>query len=441
MVACRSLHSESNTNIRRATRKGAAHLTNTENPSAANSSRMPQREKSTMIHSFFKSLAVVAVLAAMCATPADAKDHFTLNVPLRSRVSPVQRLNREGVEAVKKNQYEKAEGLFYKAYLYDPADPFTLNNLGYVAELQGQLDRAHQYYQLATEQGCDAPINLSSMNSLKGKPMSAAYEVLQDLPMRINRMNVEAMRLVAEGRNFEAISLLQDALSLDPRNPFTMNNLAVADEGLGDFDNALKYYSDVADLHSSEQVAVTEDRGWRGKSISDMAEASAKRLKNRMETMPPAELEATKYNVRGVYEENANQWAAAKRDFLRAYSLDPNGAFSLNNRGYVEEIDGDLESAQFFYEKAWKADGAQAQVGMATNRFAAGQRLITVATDSDGKVDQALSVYHEQRREENGPVELTPRGGAQLSPAPVKPEQQNTPNEPTLTPRQPQSPQ
>ena len=82
---------------------------------------------------------------------------------------------------MKKNQYEKAEGLFYKAYLYDPADPFTLNNLGYVAELQGQLDRAHQYYQLATEQGCDAPISLSSMNDLKGKPMSAAYDALQDV--------------------------------------------------------------------------------------------------------------------------------------------------------------------------------------------------------------------------------------------------------------------
>ena len=433
MVACRSLHAESNTRESRASKQH-------ENPSDANSSRMLQREKSSMIHSFLKSLAVVAAVVGLSATQATAKDHVILNIPLRSRMSPVQRLNREGVEAVKKNQYEKAEGLFYKAYLYDPADPFTLNNLGYVAELQGQLDRAHQYYQLATEQGCDAPISLSSMNSLKGKPMSAAYEVLQDLPMRINRMNVEAMQLVAEDRDFEAISLLQDALSLDPRNPFTMNNLAVAEEGLGEFDNALKYYSDVADLHSSEQVAVTADRGWRGKSISAMAEASAKRLKNRMESMSPAELEATKYNVLGVYEENANQWAAARRDFLRAYSLDPNSAFSLNNRGYVAEIDGDLESAQFFYEKAWKADGAQARVGMATNRFAGGQRLIAVATDSDSKVDQALDVYHQQRREENGPVELTPRGGAQLSPAPVKP-QQNSPNQPTLTPRQPESPQ
>lgn len=383
----------------------------------------------------------MVLAAGFFPQPCAAKDHWTLNIPLRSRSSPVQRLNRAGVEAVKKNNYEKAEALFYKAYLYDPSDPFTLNNLGYVAELQGQIERAHQYYQMATEQGCDAPISMSSMASLKGKPMDAAYASLQNLPMRVNRINIDAMRLVAEDRDFEAVGLLQEALRLDPRNPFTMNNLAVADEGLGDFDSALKYYDEVADLHSSERVTVTQDRDWRGKSVSKMAEASAKRLRKRMELMAPDELAAAKYNVRGVYEENANQWEAARRDFLRAYSLDPNSAFSLNNRGYVAEMDGDLETAQFFYEKAWKADDAQARVGLATNRFADGQRLINVATDSDSKVDQALDVYHQERREQPGPVELTPRNGAQTAPTPNAGSQQNQPDEPTLTPRQPENPQ
>ena len=68
----------------------------------------------------------------------------------------MQRLNREGVDAIRKHQYEKAEAIFYKAYLYDPADPFTLNNLGYISELQGQLDRAHKFYTLASEQGSAA---------------------------------------------------------------------------------------------------------------------------------------------------------------------------------------------------------------------------------------------------------------------------------------------
>lgn len=382
------------------------------------------------------TLACIGLFAG--ALPVSAKDHFTLNIPLRSKMSPVQKLNREGVEAVRKNNYEKAEQLFYKAYLYDPADPFTLNNLGYVAELQGQLDRAHMYYQLATEQGCDAPIDLSSMDSLKGKPMRAAYDVLQDLPMRVNRMNLDAMRLVEQNHPFEAVALLNDALKLDPYNPFTMNNLAVADEGLGDFEGALKYYNQVADLHSSERVTVTEDKNWRGKPISEMAAASAKRLKNHLETMPPAELEAARYSVRGVYEANENQWEAARQDFLRAYEADPNSAFSLNNRGYVAEQDGDLETAQFFYEKAWRAADADARVGLATNGYAKGQRVIDVATDSDGKVDEALDVYHRERRRENGPVELTPRNGAQVTP---NSQPQSSQQEPSLTPRQPQDQQ
>src|SRR5579862_8748033 len=70
-------------------------------------------------------------------------------IPRRSKLTPVQRLNREGVEAVRKHKYAKAEQLFYKAYLYDPGDAFTLNNLGYISEMKGDLDRAERFYALA----------------------------------------------------------------------------------------------------------------------------------------------------------------------------------------------------------------------------------------------------------------------------------------------------
>ena len=75
-----------------------------------------------------------------------------ITIPKRSTLTPVQRLNREGVEALRKHNYAKAEQLFYKAYLFDPDDAFTLNNLGYISELQGQIDRAQNFYSLAAEQ-------------------------------------------------------------------------------------------------------------------------------------------------------------------------------------------------------------------------------------------------------------------------------------------------
>ena len=72
-----------------------------------------------------------------------------ITIPKRSEATPVQKLNREGVKEIQNHRLARAERLFYRAYLIDPDDPFTLNNLGYISELQGKIDRAQRYYQLA----------------------------------------------------------------------------------------------------------------------------------------------------------------------------------------------------------------------------------------------------------------------------------------------------
>jgi Flp pilus assembly protein TadD len=321
----------------------------------------------------------------------------------------VQRINREGAEAVKRHRYEKAEALFYKAYLYDPGDPFTLNNLGYISELQGQLDRAHKFYTLASEQGSNATIDKTNAKRLEGRPMRYAFEDLQDLPMRMNRMNVAAMQLLSEDRGFEAAALLEDALTDDPENPFTLNNLGVAEESIGDFDRALKHYVAVADSHSTEPVVIALNQSWRGKPISEMAAESARRLKERLQEMDPAKVNAILFTVRGVSASNENNWTAARQDFLQAYSIDPKSGFSLNNRGYVAERDGDLETAHFFYDKARKASDAKARVGLATERSAEGKNLFAVAKVSNQKVDTELDKYGQERRRQTGPIELIPR--------------------------------
>ncbi|HEX5430595.1 MAG TPA: tetratricopeptide repeat protein, partial [Bryobacteraceae bacterium] len=333
-------------------------------------------------------------------------------IPTRSRTTPVQKLNRRGVEAVRKNDYGKAERLFYKAYLYDPSDPFTLNNLGYVSELQGQLDRANRFYKMASEQGSSANIAMTNVESLKGKPMTFAFEDLQQTPMQVNRMNVDAMRLLSQGRAFEASDLLRHALELEPGNAFTMNNLGAADEIIGDYKDALNYYQQAANANSSDKVVVTENKDWSGKSVTRMAEANADRLQKWMKNIEPSIAEAALYNRRGVFAANENNWTAARQDFLRAYSLDPSDAYSLNNRGYVAEMDGDLESAQYFYQKAQQASGGDMRVGTATSVVGKGERLSRLAADSVDNVNDALAVYSRRRRVQTGPVELTPRNGA-----------------------------
>lgn len=341
-----------------------------------------------------------------------ARDKIRITLPRRSHLTPVQRLNRDGVEAIEKHDYERAGVLFYKAYLYDPTDPFTLNNLGYVAELQGQLDRARKFYDLASKQSSSANIDRSNAKNLEGKPMKAALDGLEDASMRVNRMNMEAMQLMRDNRGFEATGVLKAALAIDPKNPFTLNNLGVAHESIGDFETALKFYEQAAGTGSSEPVVVTMQEHWRGRPVNKMAEESAQRLQKRMGDMSPAEVQAAMFTMRGVAAANANDWAAARQNFLKAYTLNPRSAFSLNNEGYVAERDGDLETAQFFYERARKADDSGVRVGLATQQFAEGKDLLTVASDSTEKVDYSIERYSQQRRRETGPIELTPRGAA-----------------------------
>jgi tetratricopeptide (TPR) repeat protein len=380
-----------------------------------------------------KTALTIAALLGLGAHVARAGDRITITLPRHSNLTFVQRLNREGVLAVQKHDYARAANLFYKAYLFDPSDPFTLNNLGYISELEGQLDRANKFYKLAAEQGSNANIDVSSVKELKGQPMQAAFTGLQDGLMRVNRLNLEAVNLLSEGRNSEATGLLQQALSLDPQDPFTLNNLGAADEAIGDLGGAMKYYTAAVGARSSDVVAVTQNRSWQGKSVSQMAAANAMRLEGQSQENGSSEMQVFLLSQQGVFAANENDWPTAKRDFMQAYALDPTGAFSLNNRGYVAERDGDLESAQFFYQKAGQAYGAGLPVGLATSPSVKGQTLSRVATESREQVDGALEVYSRERRGQPGSIELTPRGAGATGDSTASPQQPSEPEAPLPT--------
>jgi len=372
-----------------------------------------------MLPSRFKLMIALALLAAFVAGEAAWAGDLHITIPRRSELTPVQKLNREGVEAVQKHDYEKAEAIFYKAYLYDPSDPFTLNNLGYVSEMRGNLDEAQKFYAMAAKQGCTAVVDMSSAKKLEGKPMLDALNNVNDKLMQGNLMNVEAVELLSQNRNFEAQRLLTKALALNPQDPFTLNNLAVAEEATGDLQDALKYYEQASATGSNERIVVTQRRAWRGKPVSEIAADSAQRLREKMQGMSPSQTQAMMLTYRGVVAANRNDWETAKKDFLEAYKLDPNDAFTLNNAGYVSERNGDVETAQFFYTKARQAGSASTPVGLATRSLAEGQPLFTVAADSDHAIDRELARYHQERRQETGPIELIPRGpGTANQPAP-----------------------
>jgi len=354
---------------------------------------------------FFNCLVAVATMCAFqCAQAGDLK----ISIPRRSKPTPVQKLNREGVEALRKHNYGKAEELFYKAYLFDPDDAFTLNNLGYISELQGQVDRAQKFYSLAAEQSSEAVVDLASSERVKGQPMKDVLAVTNE-PLQINHANVEAVRLLSQGRAPEADLVLQEAIKSDPRNIFTLNNLGVAKEMEGEEQEALKYYDEASAGGTGQTAVVTTSKSWRGRPVSDMARENAKDLREHLAHRRELSEQIAELNLRGVSAINRNDLRTANQDFRQAYALDPNNAFTLNNIGYVAELEGDRETAEFFYQHARQSAGASAVIGVATSRTAEGRKLFSVADDNNVKVAGKVTEDRNALRQQNEPVVLRRR--------------------------------
>lgn len=355
---------------------------------------------------------IILVLAAgwiVFSGPAAQAGDLRITIPKRSQSTPVQQLNRKGVDAVRRHAYDKARTLFYQAYLLDPDDPFTLNNLGFIAEVDGEVERAHRLYALASAQVTDAAVDHASSPEVEGETFRNAISGRQNLVIEINRANFDAIQLLSLQRALEAEDLLQRTLKLDPKNPFTLNNLGVAREAEGDFDGAQQYYLSAASLQSEEPVIVTLNGASRGKPVSQVAAENVKKLRERILTENSVETKVGRLNLQGVVAINRNDRKEAAEDFSKAYQIDPSNAFALNNFGYLSEMYGDLETAQIFYDRARSGDRSNARVGLATRSSAEGMKLADVAQESGQDTETRIQELQEVRRRQKAPILLRHR--------------------------------
>jgi len=362
---------------------------------------------------------------------------FRISIPKHTKPTPVQALNRDGVKAVQKRDYASAKKLFYKAYLLDPNDPFTLNNLGYMSELDGDVERAQRFYQLSQEENSQATVDRSSNEDLKGKTVAAVAGHAQSGDVQINVLNVEAITLLNKDRVAEADAVLQKALRIEPRNPFTLNNMGYAKEKEGELEAAINYYRTAADANSNEPVIVTANKSWRGHPISKVAAANAKKVQSALKKEDSVQARVARLNQRGVSALNANNRAEARKYFEEAYKLAPEDAFTLNNMGYVAELNGDRESADFYYSKATAADNHERHVTLASRPEDEGKKLTEVATKNDSKAEASIQAEQEMnRRSGKAPVLLERQG---RRPVVVTPDKANSPDQ-TNNNDQPQQP-
>ena len=357
---------------------------------------------------------------AALAAPAAAGD-LRITLPKRTKPTPVQNLNREGVKAVEKHDYEKAKRLFYKAYLLDPDDPFTLNNLGYIAELEGDVERAQRYYELSQQMDSEALVDKSTTEDVIGKPVAQVAGNAETNNLQVNRLNVAAIGLLQKDRAPEADVLLSRALQLDPTNPFTLNNLGFAKEKEGELETALGYYTKAANTNSDEAVVVTVHSSWRGKPIREIARNNAESVRELLSRPDNLDDRVARLNLQGVSAINRNDRRSARQFFQQAYQLKKDDAFTLNNMGYLAEMDGDRETADYFYSKAQEAERSGDKVGIATRKEAEGKPLMQVAATSTEVVATRMQRDLEAKRRQGGPVVLRKRSGeAVVEPAQPK---------------------
>jgi Flp pilus assembly protein TadD len=334
----------------------------------------------------------------LCAGVALPAQQLRIPLPKKSKYTPVQQLNRDGVSALQKHNLEKAKRLFYKAYLIDPNDPFTLNNLGYTAELEGDLDRAQRYYDQARANTSEAVVDKSTEKSVQGKPVAKVAGDVSGQQVGLNQLNSEAVRLLNDDRAPEADLILQQALKINDRDPFTLNNMGFAKEKQGDLEQAIQYYRQAANTHSSDRIVVTAKKEWRGKPISEVAARNAQAASDQLSKASDRENRVARLNLQGVSAINRNDRKAARVDFQKAYKLDPNNSFAINNMGYLAELDGDKETAQTYYDQARDAEHAHAKVAVATRIEVEGREMREVAEQSTTLVGTSIEARAEARR-------------------------------------------
>jgi Flp pilus assembly protein TadD len=377
-------------------------------------------------------LANLCLITSLLATHWAHAQSLRITLPKHSQPTPVQKLNQDGVKALKQHRLERAERLFYRAYLVDPDDPFTLNNLGYVSELQGKVDRAQRYYQLAAkENNSETTIAAATSRNLEGQKLSQVTTSYGNLELRVNRGNLQAMALLGQGRDQEAENVLRETLKLSPRNPFTLNNLGFAMEGQGDLESALRYYSDASYTHSSDPVVVALDPHWRGKPIAEIATNNAASVRARLSAELTPEQHAARLNAEGVAALNHNQPDKALDYFAQAYKLDPYGAFSLNNMGYLAEARKDQETANEFYNAARHANDSGAPVSMASHHEMVGESVSSVAGSNSDATEANLQAVADAKRRSQEPIVLRRRDNTPVTtPHPDQPAPAAKPNVP-----------
>ena len=147
----------------------------------------------------------------------------------------------------------EAEAVLRKTLERDPNSPFTINNLGYVMEAEGDLDQALVYYTKAASSNSSESVVVALDPRWRGKAISQVaasnaeavrrrLATEDSVEARAARLNLQGVYALNHNDPAKARVDFRQAYKLDPQNAFALNNRGYVAEMEGDQESANDYY-------------------------------------------------------------------------------------------------------------------------------------------------------------------------------------------------------
>jgi tetratricopeptide (TPR) repeat protein len=110
---------------------------------------------------------------------------FVSTLFMSCAMSETQRYVRRGVRAFNDGDIDKFKEYTRKAYEKSPDDPFVLNNMGYIHEMEGDKEKAFECFKKATEKADGRTVDLSQFKDQEGRSID---EVSKDNYQRLAKV-------------------------------------------------------------------------------------------------------------------------------------------------------------------------------------------------------------------------------------------------------------
>jgi len=136
----------------------------------------------------------------------------------------------QGIALLEKGKYEAGISVLRALLRFEPADPVILYNLGMAESDTGQLQEAERHLR----------------------------QLLDRVPEHVNGLVALGVALNRQGRDTEAIEVLENAVALDPKNPYAQRNLGGCLLSSNKYERAERHLSRAAALQSRDA------RAWLG---------------------------------------------------------------------------------------------------------------------------------------------------------------------------------